>query len=115
MVTRVCVCVCVCVCLSVCLSVCVSVRGLMPTLLHGPGVTWGSGRDAPFPLVVHYWADLQSVHGFYCYGNITRTRNVSKYMLVLALCLVRICEYSKPIVSGTLYQAPFQKFCKFIN
>ena len=40
------------------------------------------------PLVVHYWADLQSVHGLRCYGNITRTRNVSEYMLVLALCLV---------------------------
>jgi len=22
------------------------------------------------PLVVHYWADLQSVHGLHCYGNI---------------------------------------------
>jgi len=40
------------------------------------------------PLVVHYWADLQSVHGLRCYGNITRTRNVSEYMLVLALRLV---------------------------
>ena len=40
------------------------------------------------PLVVHYWADLQSVHGLRCYGNITRTRNVSEYMLVLAVCLV---------------------------
>ena len=40
-------------------------------------------------LVVHYWADLQSVHGLRCYGNITRTRNVSEYMLVLALCLVK--------------------------
>jgi len=39
------------------------------------------------PLVVHYWADLQSVHGLRCYGNITRTRNVSEYMLVLALYL----------------------------
>jgi len=28
------------------------------------------------------------VHGLRCYGNITRTRNVNKYMLVLALCLV---------------------------
>jgi len=28
-------------------------------------------------LVVHYWADLQSVHGLRRYGNITRTRNVS--------------------------------------
>ena len=64
MVTRVCVCVCVCVCLSVCLSV----RGRMPTLLHGPAdVTWRSGRGCP--LVVHCWADLQSVHGLRCYGN----------------------------------------------
>ena len=40
------------------------------------------------PLVVHYWADMQSVHGLRCYGNITQTRSVSEYMLVLALCLV---------------------------
>jgi len=30
-------------------------------------VTWGSGRGCP--LVVHYWADLQLVHGLRCYGN----------------------------------------------
>jgi len=66
--------------------VCLSVRGRMPTLLHGPGCNLGSGRGCP--LVVHYWADLQSVHGLRCYGNITRRRNVSEYMLVLALCLV---------------------------
>ena len=24
------------------------------------------------PLVVHYWVDLQSVHGLRCYGNVTR-------------------------------------------
>jgi len=51
-----------------------------------PDVTWGSGSGCP--LVVHYWADLQSGHGLRCYGNITRTRNVSEYMLVVALCLV---------------------------
>ena len=73
--------------LSVCLSVCLSVSGRMPTLLHADlDVTWGSGRGCP--LVVHYWADLQSVHGLRCYGNITRTLNVSEYMLVLAQCLV---------------------------
>ena len=55
-----------CVCVSVCLSVC----GRMPTLLHGPGCNLGSGRGCP--LVVHYWADLQAVHGLRCYGN---TRN----------------------------------------
>jgi len=51
-------------------------------------VTCGSGRGCP--LVVHYWADLQSVHGLRCYGNITRTRTVSEYMLVLALRLVKV-------------------------
>ena len=70
----------------VCVSVCLSVGGRMPTLLHRPGCNLGSGRDCP--LVVHYWADLQSVHELRCYGNITRTRSVSEYMLVLALRLV---------------------------
>ena len=55
-----------CVGLCVCLS-----RGRMPTLLHGPGCNLGSGRGCS--LVVHYWVDLQSVHGLRCYGNITRT------------------------------------------
>ena len=36
---------------------------------------------------MHYWADLQSVHGFRCYDNIAQTRNVSEW-LVLAVCLV---------------------------
>jgi len=54
-----------CVCLSVCLSA--------AACLHyctDPDVTWGS--DSGCPLVVYYWADLQSVHGLRCYGN---TRN----------------------------------------
>jgi len=36
-----------------------------------PDVTRRHGRGCP--LVVHCWADLQSVHGLRCYGNITRT------------------------------------------
>ena len=72
---------CVCVCLSVCLS-----TATCPHYCTDPDVTWQSGRGCP--LVVHYWADLQSVHGLRCYGNITRTRNVREYMHVLALCLV---------------------------
>ena len=121
-----------------CGHVCLSVRGHMPTLSTDPDVTWGSDRGCP--LVVHYWADLQSVHGCiamatlwkcvgdpsgnppgslhvcrtrtlrmsaktpladdkinvpavctvpfrpYCGGVVMRTRNVSEYMLVLALC-----------------------------
>jgi len=57
-VTRVGVSVCVCVCLSMaaCLHYCMDLD-----------VTWGSGGGCP--LVVHCWADLQSVHGLRCYGN----------------------------------------------
>ena len=59
-------CVCVCVCLSVCLS-----TAVCPHYCTDPDVTWGRGRGCP--LVVHCWADLQSVHRLHCYGNITRT------------------------------------------
>jgi len=55
-----------CVCVSVCLS-----AGACPHCFTEPDVTWGSGRGCP--LVVPYWADLQSVHGLRCYRNITRT------------------------------------------
>jgi len=48
-----CVRVRVCVCLSV---------AACPHYCMDPDVTWGNGRGCP--LVVHYWADLQSVHGF---------------------------------------------------
>jgi len=77
------------VCVYVCVSVCLSAAAC-PHYWTDPDVTWGSGRGCP--LVVHYWADLQSVHGLRYYGNITRTRHVSKYMLVLALCLVFCCS-----------------------
>jgi len=70
---------------SVCVCVCLSVAAC-PHYCTDPDVTWGSGSRCP--LVVHYWADLQSVHGLHCYGNITRTRNVREYTLVLAVCLV---------------------------
>ena len=53
---------------SVCLSVCLSVPRHIATLLHGPGCNLGNGRGCP--LVVHCWADFQSVHGFCCYDNI---------------------------------------------
>ena len=35
---------------------------------------------------MHYWADLQPLHGLRCYGNVTRTPNVSECVLLLALC-----------------------------
>jgi len=49
------------------LCVCLSVPRHIPTLLHNPDVTWGNGRGCP--LIVHYWEDLQSVHGFRYYDN----------------------------------------------
>jgi len=63
-------------CLSVCLSVlcvflsvtCLSMA-VYPHYCTDPDVIWGSGRECP--LVVHYWADLQSVH---CYGNTMEMR-----------------------------------------
>ena len=76
--SRASVCVSVCVCLSAaaCLQYCTD-----------PDVTWGSGpyhcpklypgpcnTVSMRPLVVHYWADLQSVHGMCCYGNIMEMR-----------------------------------------
>ena len=55
--------------------VCLS-EAAFPHYCTDPDVTWGNGRECP--VVVHYWADLQSVHGFHCYDNIARTRNVSE-------------------------------------
>jgi len=71
--------VCVSVCLSVCLSAAACPHEVMMVsvevrveLCTDPDVTWGSGRGCL--LVVYYWADLQSVHGMCCYGNIMEMR-----------------------------------------
>jgi len=45
---------------------------LRPHYCTDPDVTLGSDRGCP--LVVHYWEDLQSVHGFRCYGNTMEMR-----------------------------------------
>jgi len=55
---------------SVCVSVCLS-ASVRPHCCTDPDVTWGHCRGCP--LVVHYWADLQSGHGLRCYSNITWT------------------------------------------
>jgi len=52
-----------CVSLSVCLS-----PAAFRHYRTDPDVTWGNGRGSP--VAVHYWADLQLVHGFRCYDNI---------------------------------------------
>jgi len=86
------------VCLS--LSLCVSVRRRMPTLLHGPGCNLRNSRGCS--LVVHYWADLQSVNGFRCYGNIARTRNVSECLYSLyAWCKLFITSFLTSYAKST--------------
>jgi len=64
---------------------CLSVPRRIPTLLHGPDVTWGNGMGCP--LVAHYCADLRSLHGFRCSDNIALNAKCQR-VLVLALCLV---------------------------
>jgi len=76
---------CVCVCVSVCLSL-----AAFQHYCTDPDVTWGNGRRCP--LVVHYWADLQSVHGFHCYDSMVRTRNISECLYSLYAWLVEWCE-----------------------
>ena len=53
------------------LCVCLSAAAC-PHYCTDPDVTWRSGRGCP--LVVHYWADLKSVHGLHCYGNTMEMR-----------------------------------------
>jgi len=43
----------------VCISVCLSTAAFQHYCTD-PDITWGDGRECP--IVVHYWADLQSVH-----------------------------------------------------
>ena len=51
------------------LCVCLSLAAF-PHYCTDPDITWGNGKGCP--LVVHYWADLQSVHGF------CQARNLNK-------------------------------------
>ena len=72
------------------LRVCLSVAAFPRT---NPDLTWRNGRQCP--LVVHYWADLQSVHGFRCYDNTARTRNVSECLYSLVLLILATGLISK--------------------
>ena len=71
--------VCLCI-LSVCLSL-----AAFPHCCMDPDITFGNGSGCP--LIVHYWVDLQSVHGFRCYDNIAPNTKCQR-VLVLAPCLV---------------------------
>ena len=47
---------------------------------------------------MHYWANVQPVHGLCCYGNVTRTRNVSEYACIYS----RYAELSVLLCSSKL-------------
>jgi len=82
-----------------CLSVCLSLAAF-PHYCTDPDVT--SGNDRGCPVVVHYWADLQSVHRFRCYDNIALNAKCQR-VLVLALWLVDFVVCSTGlVVTGSL-------------
>ena len=66
------------------LCVCLSLVAFRPYCTD-PDVSWGNSSGCP--LVVHYWAGLQSVHGFRCCDNIAPNAKYQR-VLVLAICLV---------------------------
>jgi len=45
------------------------------------------------PLVVHYWADLQSVHGFRCYDNIAPNPKCERVLVLAVFQVVGCCEF----------------------
>jgi len=81
-----------CVCVSVCLFL-----AAFPHYCMDPDVSWGHGGRCS--LVMHYWADLQSVHGFRCYDNIApnaECQRVCVLALYLAVCCIRLWVGSGP-------------------
>jgi len=77
-----------CVCLCVCLSL-----AAFPHYGTDPDLSWVNGRG--WPPVVHYLADLQSVHGFRCYDN-TAPNAKCQRVLVLALSPVKLLSTTSP-------------------
>ena len=66
----------------VCLSLAV-----LPHYGTDPDVTWGNGRGCP--LVVHYLADLQWVHGFRCYDNLALNAKCQRVLVYSLYALVK--------------------------
>ena len=65
-----------------------------------PDVSWQNGRGCP--VVLQYWVDLQSVHGFCCYGNIAPNAEC-QLVLVFAVCLVN---------TGASEENLWEKWCR---
>jgi len=87
------------VCASVCLSVCLFLAAF-PHYCTDPNVIWGNGRGCH--LVVHYWAALQSVHGFRCYYDSITPNAKCQRVPVLALFLLRLVDGTRRLESARL-------------
>ena len=72
------------------LCVCLTVAAF-PHYCTDPYVTLGNGRECP--IVVHYWADLQSVHGFHCYNNIAPNAKCHECLYSLYVWLLVNIEF----------------------
>jgi len=93
------------------LCVCLSLAAF-PHYCTDPDVSWGNGRGCP--LVVHHWADLQSVHGFRCYDNIAPNAKCQR-VLVLALCLFIIWPHrSTTYVDAAYCYRPSTAVCRSV-
>jgi len=55
-------------------------------------------------IVVHYWADLQSVHGFRCYGNIAPNAKCQRVQ-TLKLTALQIITFMVFAIIGAVFAA----------
>ena len=106
---------------SVCLCVCLSFAAF-PHCCTAADVTLANGRGCP--LVVHRWADLQSVHGFRCYiyapdAKYQRGRMyslcgwLSRYNIDSDLCIYALPNTTRECVSvGFISATNLLPFCR---
>ena len=75
-----------------------------PHCCTDPDVIWGRGRGCP--LVVQYWADLQSGHGLRCYGNTRHRASTSMYSLIFCVRFLLSEEARSPGRRSNVENAP---------
>ena len=83
------------------LCACLSVPRHMHALLHVTGCNLGQWWVGRCPLFVHYAVDLQSVHGFRCYGNMHVSKDASTHCT--AGVVVETCRCSVTSVAWQLH------------
>jgi len=91
--------------MAVCVSVCLSLAAF-PHCCTDPDVSWGM---VGCPLIVHYWADLQSVHGFRRYDKIAPN---AKYQLYTWLMLL-YCNESRNTENAVFQRKQHQMYHSF--